>query len=96
MKWILWLLWDPLAALDLNDANGRPDHGKVAGFFFAGAFIGLIVFSKLPTLGHTIAIIACGFGSIMFRTFLKAKGESTFAVMQADDITGRVDDPDAY
>jgi hypothetical protein len=73
VKWLLWLLWDPLSALDLRATTGKPDYAKVVGFFGFIVFIGLILAGFLPPLGHTIALLSVLFGWVGWRTFLKSR-----------------------
>lgn len=74
MKWLLWVLWDTLEALDLKDESGKPDHGKVMGFFCFLVFTLLLIFKVIPaSLGLVIVLISAAFGNLMFRTFLRSR-----------------------
>jgi hypothetical protein len=75
LKWILLLLWNPVKALDLCDNKGSPDHGKIIGWIMAWAvLISLLITSgKVPSLGHTIALLAAAQGTRVFVAFLKYK-----------------------
>lgn len=75
MKWFLWLLWDPMYALDLKDDKGCPDHGKIVGWVMAWALLGALLATngRVPSLGHTIALLAAAQGSRVFVAFLKYK-----------------------
>jgi hypothetical protein len=73
MRWLIWLLWDPLAALDLLDDLGKPDHAKVMGLFAFLAIYVTIFLNKLPPLGHTVVLGSLAFGWIGWRAFLKSR-----------------------
>ena len=81
LQWVLYVVamaivlrigWDmirnPWRTLDLIDAKGAPDHGKLIGLFFAIAILVSLIFTKgtVPSLGHTIALLAGAFGSRVF------------------------------
>lgn len=71
--WILRVVWQPDVELDLLDEQGRPNHAKIMGYYIFSVFVVLSLMDKLPSVGHTIAIISAGFGWVMFRTFLASK-----------------------
>jgi hypothetical protein len=78
MKWLLLLLWDPVQALDLADATGGIDHGKIIGLFtFLTVFSALLLYvlnrGNLLPLGHTIALISTAYGWASWRVFLKSR-----------------------
>lgn len=73
MRWLLWVLWNPLDALDLRGADGKPDHGKVIGFLGFLAIYLTIFLGLLPPLGHTIALLSVIFGWAGWRSFLKSR-----------------------
>lgn len=78
MKFLWQLFWDPVVALDLRGADGRPDHGKIVGFWtfssmLAVLFLYVVGWGKLLPLGHTIALISTAYGWVGWRTFLKSK-----------------------
>ena len=78
MKWLLWLLWDPVAALDLIDTHGKPDHGKLMGFIGFLAVAGVIVLAMYwrlaaPTTAWLIVMVAPVFGWVGWRTFLHSR-----------------------
>jgi len=78
VKWWLLLLWDAVAALDLDDGKGNIDHGKIVGFFsfmvcLAVVVLGLAGKIKLIPVGHLIVLISASFGWASWRTFLKSR-----------------------
>lgn len=74
--WLVQLLYNPVDALDLRDKRDVVDHGKVMGFFIFLCLMALIFAGKLPSLGHTLIIVAAAYGFNMFREFLKTKSVS--------------------
>lgn len=90
MKWLLWVLWNPLEALDLLDKQGKPDHGKVIGFMGFLALYVTIFLRLLPPLGHTIALLSVIFGWAGWRTFLASKSVTASEERQVVDQTMRV------
>lgn len=77
MRWLWSLCWDPLRALDLVDAHGRPDHGKLVGFiaFLAvWALLAVQVWRGTPaTAAQLIILVTPIFGWVAWRTFLRSK-----------------------
>ena len=76
LDWVLGQLWSPIVrALDLVDRQGEHDHGKIIGLLFAGAILGILVWTdgRVPSLGHTIALLAAAFGSRVFIAFLRSR-----------------------
>lgn len=80
MKWLWLLARDPLAAFDLEDANGGPDHGKLAGFMAFWVFVILIWLDRVPPLGHTIVMFSAAFGSRAFMAFLRSRTVTAAAI----------------
>lgn len=74
MKWLWRFLVDPLEALDLNDASGRPDHGKVMGFIAFTVFVVFVFTNRLPSVAHTALLLGAVFGSRVFIAVLKSRG----------------------
>lgn len=100
MKWLLLLLWDPVAALDLDDAEGRVDHGKMIGWVMAWAILATLLATggKIPSLGHTITLLAAAQGTRTFIAFLKSKTVTVEGTMQeglAPEHGGKSDEDDA-
>jgi hypothetical protein len=83
MKWLVQLLWDPVTALDLTDSKGSVDHGKAIGLLAFSVFVALIVWGRLPPLGHTIALLSAVFGSRVFIGFLKSRTVSVTESIQS-------------
>ena len=78
MKWLIQLLWNPVAALDLEDAAGDIDHGKIIGLFtfvivLSVLFLYVVRKGELLPLGHTIALISTAYGWAGWRAFLASK-----------------------
>lgn len=73
LPFLLRLLWDPVQALDLLDATGKPDYAKIIPVTVIYALLTLIAFNKTPSLGVVLALLSASFGQSMFRSFLKAK-----------------------
>lgn len=79
-RWVPWIIkaaWDPPKYLDLLGADGRPDHGKVVGVYAFTVFILLILIGKLPSLGHTVALLSVVFGWVAWRAYLKRYSSSS-------------------
>jgi hypothetical protein len=94
VPWVLWLLWDPPAALDLVDKEGRVDHGKIIGVLAFASFVTLILRNALPPLGHTIVLYSGVFGWVGMRTFLASRtATSTETITTALEV-GSERDPD--
>ena len=91
MKWFWWALWHPLAAFDLIDPRGKPDHGKVMGWIGFWTFIVLILIDKLPSLGHTIALLAAVYGSRVFVAFLRSRAVTAHEERTVSQVTVRRD-----
>lgn len=89
MKWLLSLLWNPIAALDMGGSDGRPSHKKIMGFFAFMVFIGLILIDKLPPLGHTIALISASFGLTAWLYFLASKAATSRERLEQRDVEER-------
>lgn len=91
MKWFLLLLWDPVKAMDLQDVWGRPDHGKIAGWVMAWAILICLLYTggEIPSLGHTIALLAAAQGARVFIAFLKSR-----TVTAQETVTRPVNQPD--
>lgn len=90
MKWLLWVLWNPLEALDLLDRKGNPDHGKLIGLVGFVAIYLTIFLDRLPPLGHTIALLSVIFGWAGWRTFLASKTVTASEERKLVDQTIRV------
>lgn len=90
MRFLLWLLWDPLGALDLRGSDGKPDHGKLIGLVGFVAIYLTIFLNKLPPLGHTIALLSVIFGWAGWRTFLKTRTVTAREERQVVEETVRV------
>lgn len=73
MPWLVRLLWDPPAELDLLDKDDRPDHAKIVGFVLTSAFLVFAWFDRLPDFWRMLLIAALGYGWIGLRTFLNRR-----------------------
>lgn len=99
MKWLLLLLWNPVAALDLNAKGGGVDHGKIVGFFSFVILLSVVLIyvlgkGELIPLGHTIALISASFGWAGWRAFLASKAAT--ATEKFDRRDERVDVEERY
>lgn len=73
--WTFWLqlLLNPVKTLDLVNAKGEPDHGKVLPAIVSFWILTLALLDKLPSVGHTVALLSASFGYASWRTFLSAR-----------------------
>lgn len=72
MKWLWLLIYDPLTALDLRGADGRPSWTKTVSAILAGVFLYLVVRNKgWPPWGQLVTFVSGIFGPGMFRLFLQ-------------------------
>lgn len=72
LPWLVRFLWQPEVELDMLDKEGKPDHGKIMGYYLVTCFMVMAVTNTLPSIGELIVLASVGFGWIMFRTFLSA------------------------
>jgi len=95
MKWLWLVFWDPILAFDLRDEHGEPDHGKITGFVMAWAILIALLWTggRIPSLGHTITLLAAAMGSRVFIAFLRSR---TVTVQQTHrEFGGSTEDVDA-
>lgn len=74
--WLLRHTWCPIVrALDLLDREGQHDHGKIIGLLFASAILVTLALTdgRVPSVGHTIALLAAAFGPRIFIAFLRSR-----------------------
>ena len=73
LPWVIRALWDPVRELDLVDAKGKPDHGKVVPAMVVLWLLSLATIQRAPSLGFSIAVLAASFGGSTFRAFLRSR-----------------------
>lgn len=59
--------------LDLHDAAGKIDHGKLVQDATLGVFLVLACMGRLPSVGHTIALLSASFGIRGWLGFLRSR-----------------------
>lgn len=70
------VLRNPWTSLDLEDAKGKRDHGKVVGLFFVTAVLVLRAAGITFGVWELIVLTAGVFGSRMFLAFLKNRSSN--------------------
>lgn len=101
MKWLLQLLWNPVAALDLEDSAGDIDHAKIIGLFtfvtiLAVLFLYVVGKGELLPLGHTIALISTAYGWAGWRAFLASKAATSREKLERKDMNKDVEERYPY
>lgn len=95
VPWVVWLLWDFTAALDLVNDQGAVDHGKVVGVVAFATLTSLGFARGWPPLGHMIVLCSVIFGWLGMRTFLASKAAtSTETITTALEATSERDPGD--
>ena len=93
MKWLWMLIWDPVKALDLEEANGDIDHGKLIGMLVLLIFIYLVVREAgWPPLGQASLFVSAAFGARMFYRYLQRSSFTATETVTRTEPNYRTDD----